>query len=124
MNLKNQLDIFDEIVSYLAHRVRLSLNYKKVFQFFNRAKLDKVITQTIGSITKLAIYGKSAPSKVKLEKQWEPDDEDNEGLASDMIDWDGLIEAEVAEEDQVVTRGRKRAAEITTRSKSAKRKRT
>ena len=48
MNLKNQLDIFDEIVSNLAHRVRLSLNYKKVFQFFNRPKLDKLITQTIG----------------------------------------------------------------------------
>ena len=69
MNLKNQLHIFDEIVSYLAHRVRLSLNYKKVFQFFNRPKLDKVITQTIGSKAKLAINGNSAPSKVKDETQ-------------------------------------------------------
>ena len=72
MNLKNQLDIFDEIVSYLAHRVRLSLNYKKVFQFFNRPKLDKVITQTIGSKAKLAINGNSAPSKVKLRKERKP----------------------------------------------------
>ena len=69
MNLKNQLDIFDEIVSYLAHRVRLSLNYKKVFQFFNRPKLDKVITQTIGSITKVAINGNSAPSKVNFTRK-------------------------------------------------------
>ena len=69
MNLKNQLDIFDEIVSYLAHRVRLSLNYKKVFQFFNRIKLDKVITQYVGSITKRLIFGRSAPSKVKAFSQ-------------------------------------------------------
>ena len=48
------------------HRVHLSLNYKKGFQFFNRGKLDKVITQTIGSITKLAIDGNSAPSKVNF----------------------------------------------------------
>ena len=70
MNLKNQLDIFDEIGSYLAHRVRLSLNYKKVFQFFNRPKLDKLITQTIGSKAKLAINGNSAPSKVNLTLFW------------------------------------------------------
>ena len=66
MNLKNQLDIFDEIVSYLAHRVRLSLNYKKVFQFFNRAKLDEVITQYVGSLTKRPIFGTSAPSMQNL----------------------------------------------------------
>ena len=64
MNLKNQLDIFDEIVSYLAHRVCLSLNYKKVFQFFNRIKLAEVITQYVGSITKRLIFERSAPSKV------------------------------------------------------------
>ena len=32
----------------------------------NRAKLDEVITQTIGSITKPPIFGRSAPSKVKI----------------------------------------------------------
>ena len=49
-----------------AYRIRRSLKFKRVFRFFNRAKLDEVIPQTITSITKVAINGNSAPSKVNL----------------------------------------------------------